>query len=585
MPTQKQRILVIDDNPETHSDFSQVFQPNLPASAERDSLPVDSWDPSPGPEDAFQLDVELAFATQGEQGLQMAQAAVSAGRPFYMAFIDIRTPPGLDGIQTIQRLWRTQPDLQCVICTAHSDYDWSQTIKQLGRSPNLLILKKPFDSVEVLQIALALAEKSKLAGRVANILRTLEQRVLERTMQAEAACRAKSDFLANMSHEIRTPMTAILGYADMLLGDEEGFRPEQLTCLETIRRNGEHLLCIVNDILDLSKIEAGKVIVEQVACSPVQIVNDVLSMMRVRAEAKHLVLRAQFIEPLPVTIFSDPVRLRQIFINLVGNAIKFTDAGEVRIEVSCQKLDASRQALQFDVIDTGIGISPADVKLLFVPFVQADSSSTRKFGGTGLGLTISRRMAHLLEGEIEVQSAAGLGSRFRLLLALKPHSMLELLEPAAIWPHLSSHATVPSRLLHSSVLAGTRLLVVEDGPDNQRLIGTILRKAGAEVTLAENGQLALDQITAYAKQGEKYDIILTDMAMPVMDGYEMARHLRGEGYSGKIIALTAHAMSNDQQRCIDAGCDHYASKPINREDLIETIVQNLPTKVLEKSVS
>lgn len=573
------RILIVDDNPQIHTDFAKVFGKPKHSTAQLDAFRADVLGQVILPHERVEpLEVELAFASQGEEGIRMALEADAEGRPFYMAFVDVRMPPNMDGVQTVSQLWKHFPDLQCVLCTAYSDYDWAKTLQKLGRSSNLLILKKPFESVEVLQMALALAEKTKLTRRVTNILQGLEQRVLERTIQAEAANRAKSEFLANMSHELRSPMTAILGYTDILIADPETPRtPQETMHLETIRRNGEHLLEIINDILDLSKIEAGKMVVQQVPCSPLRVVSDVVGLMQVRADEKGLPVHVEVEEPIPTQILSDVVRLRQILINLLGNAIKFTDAGTIQVRLSCPNYGAEDAMLRIDVIDSGIGMTDEQIKRLFQPFVQVDSSATRRFGGTGLGLTISHRMARLLEGEIEVESWPGEGSVFRLLLACGQKEVIPAPTPAL--PTTANKFSGEQGKVSPTCLKNISILLAEDGLDNQRLITALLRKAGADVSLVENGKLCVEAAWEASHQGKPFDFILTDMQMPVMDGYEAVRRLRSEGYGGKIIALTANAMSGDRQRCLNAGCDDYASKPINKFDLVATLARNHHTPI------
>ena len=391
---------------------------------------------------------------------------------------------------------------------------------------------------------------------------------LERGMaEAREASRAKSEFLANMSHEIRTPMTAIIGYADLLL-DPETTATERLTHIQTIRRNGEHLLSILNDILDLSKIEAGKMTVEAVRCSPSMIIVDVASLMRVRAKEKGLFFEVHYQTPIPETIESDPTRLRQVLMNLVGNAIKFTSSGGIRILARCEKDDSGANRLQLEVVDTGIGMSPAQVDQIFQPFVQADTSTTRKFGGTGLGLAICRRLARMLGGDITIDSSPGRGSAFRFAVSagsLEGVRMFEELQEAGI----------PEAGVELAHDAGGSLdchvLLVEDGVDNQLLISTHLQRAGARVQLAENGRIAVEKALAAVLAKEPFDVILMDMQMPEMDGYAATSELRRKGYKGPIVALTAHAMAGDRERCIAAGCTDYLTKPIGRAKLVDAV--------------
>ncbi len=391
---------------------------------------------------------------------------------------------------------------------------------------------------------------------------------------AEAASKAKSEFLANMSHEIRTPLTAILGYAD-LLADAGDITPQRRgETIAVIRRAGEHLLTVVNDILDLSKIEAGRLEVEQIESDIPRILEAVSSLMSPRAQAKGITLGVGLDTPMPARATLDPTRFRQILINLVGNAVKFTDVGTVTLRVSAQQPGADGQrgpdaasggrcCLCIDVEDSGQGMSPEQADRLFSHFTQADASVTRRHGGTGLGLAISRRLARLMGGDVTlVRTAPGRGSTFRLVLPIA-------VCPDAPWVDRFAHAEVqPSAQPQSETAFRGRILLAEDGPDNRKLISFHLSRAGAQVDIAENGKIALEMIAAAAQRGQPYDLLVSDMQMPEMDGYSLARALRGQGNPIPIIALTAHAMAEDRQRCVEAGCDDYASKPIDRARLL-----------------
>jgi len=395
----------------------------------------------------------------------------------------------------------------------------------------------------------------------------MEEELRDSRERALAADRSKSEFLANMSHEIRTPMTAILGFTDILLGNV--VKPENIDCARTVKENGEYLLDLINDILDLSKIESGKLDVEQIASSPHQIIADVVSLMRVPAKAKGLSIDEQFDGPVPETICSDPTRLRQILINVVGNAIKFTETGSIRIVSRLLNETSEEPKLKFDVTDTGIGIPADKIEKIFEPFSQADGSTTRQFGGTGLGLSISKRLVELLGGEFTVSSTVGEGSTFSITVSTGPLDDVRLIRNAS-----EACAEITDEKVADNTdcfLHNRRILLAEDGPDNQRLIGFILKKAGAEVTPADNGQIGLELATAAKSEGRPFDVILMDMQMPILDGYSAARQLREDGYTLPIIALTAHAMSSDRQKCLDAGCDDYATKPVDRKKLIELV--------------
>lgn len=400
--------------------------------------------------------------------------------------------------------------------------------------------------------------------------------------QAEAASLAKSEFLANMSHEIRTPMTAILGYSELLINEAglDQAPPERVNALQTIHRNGEHLLSIINDILDLSKIEAGKMTVERVDTSPTKVVQDVISLMQCRAEEKNLQLGATWQGNIPEEIECDPVRLRQCLINLVGNAIKFTEVGAVQVIGKLDMADADNPCMHFDVIDTGIGMSEEQSSQLFQAFSQADTSTTRKFGGTGLGLVITKRLAELMGGDVTLESELGEGSTFSLSVAAGSLKNVSYVTPQDD-VGASKVSAKPKRVEPADTaaqpLAQLRILLAEDGPDNQRLIAFVLKKAGAEVTIVDNGKLAVESLTKDGsldgpmQEPSLYDVVLMDMQMPEMDGYTAATRLKQMDCTVPIIALTAHVMSGEREKCLEAGCDDYATKPINRDTLIEQI--------------
>jgi signal transduction histidine kinase/FixJ family two-component response regulator len=395
----------------------------------------------------------------------------------------------------------------------------------------------------------------------------------EALARAEQASESKSQFLANMSHEIRTPMTAILGFAESL-ADSVLTDQERSAAVQTIQRNGEHLLEIINDILDLSKIEAGRMEAECVECPLAPLVTDVVELMRVKADARRLPLQTGFVGPCPATIETDPTRLRQILINLIGNAIKFTQAGYVRLEIRYEPPAAESAEpghMIFDVVDTGIGINPDQLARLFTPFSQADNSTTRRFGGTGLGLAISLRLARMLGGEITVESRPDRGSRFRLRIAARRVGTIGPILPA-VRPVATAPATEPTGdACGQQARRRASILLAEDGPDNQRLISFVLHRVGHTVTIVENGRAACDTALQAVSAGRPFDVILMDMQMPELDGYSATRELRESGYCGAIVALTAHAMAGDRELCLAAGCDEYATKPIDRARLLKLI--------------
>jgi CheY-like chemotaxis protein len=423
-----------------------------------------------------------------------------------------------------------------------------------------------------------------LEGRDITDRKKFENDIMRAKEVAESASISKSEFLANMSHEIRTPMTAILGFTDLFL-DESNFQsePEQRAhAIRTIQRNGEHLLAIIDDILDLSKIESGKLDVEMLAFSPVAIIEDVISLMSVRAVAKGIGLEPIFETQMPRTILTDSTRLRQIILNLVSNAIKFTEEGVVSVKVRLTQ--EGEPTLAIEVVDSGIGMTDAQQRRLFQPFTQADTSMTRRFGGTGLGLTICRRLAEMMGGKVELMGTTpGVGSRF--LATVKTGSLvgIDMYDPTtSCLLELRKKKTANSEE-NGKKLQDCRILFAEDGPDNQRLIAFILKKAGAIVTVVENGKLAMDAALAAQSGPQPFHAILMDMQMPVLDGYKATALLREKDYRGPIIALTAHAMESDRTKCINAGCDDYSTKPIDRDKLISQIAFFFKDAAIQKS--
>lgn len=377
---------------------------------------------------------------------------------------------------------------------------------------------------------------------------------------AEAANQAKSEFLANMSHEIRTPMNAILGFTDVLRRGYGKSTDDPMKYLNTIHSSGKHLLELINDILDLSKVEAGRLEVEHVKFVPHLMVQEVMQVLSSKANEKSISLGFKSAGPIPETICSDPSRLRQIVTNLIGNAIKFTDSGGV--EVIMRLIDGDDPRLCIEVHDTGIGMSSEQMEKVFDPFAQADSSVTRRFGGTGLGLTISSRFAEALGGKIEVSSELGVGSVFSVTVETGSLDGVETLVPERLDEYQAAQ-TAPQ---DSWKFASQRVLVVDDGVENRALVTLVLEEVGLEVEAAENGRIGANMAL---ERG--YDLILMDMQMPVMDGYAATKHLRNQGLATPIYALTAHAMKGFEKKCLESGCTGFLTKPIDIDFLLATV--------------
>ncbi|KKL61253.1 hypothetical protein LCGC14_2197160, partial [marine sediment metagenome] len=396
-----------------------------------------------------------------------------------------------------------------------------------------------------------------------------QTRVLRQEKQkADEASQIKSQFLANMSHEVRTPINGIKGLHYLALQQQDWQQARHY--IEQADGALSVLLRVLNDVLDFSKMEAGKLDLEILDFDLRMALEEMNSILAVKAQEKGLEYVCSIEAEVPSLLQGDPGRLRQILINLTGNAVKFTEVGKVRLVARLSDAESDEPKMQFEVVDSGIGMSEEQIAKLFKPFSQADTSTTRKFGGTGLGLAISKRLAEALGGDITVQSTPGEGTTFTVTVRTGPLDGVTLLDDltgAQISTHSDKGLTAPKTKLDC------RVLLAEDGPDSQRLISFLLKKAGAEVTVAENGQIAHDLVLAARNEGTSFDVVLMDMQMPVMDGYDATVKLREAGYTDPIIALTANAMSTDRDKCLNTGCDDYLAKPIDREKLLSVVAE------------
>jgi signal transduction histidine kinase len=480
----------------------------------------------------------------GAGGLILAKEALNSETVLHLARILNRQPP-----------WSFLPVIM-LIGAGDLALGNEESLRFLAPLRNLTFLERPVRVGTLTSIALGAIADRRRQYEVRDLIATVEKAKQE----AIEASQAKSSFLANMSHEIRTPLGAILGFSELLMEPTVEER-DKLAYMKTIKRNGQLLSALIDDILDLAKVESGRVAVENIDVSVRELISEVISALAPQASLKSIPISVDWATSVPNFIRIDPVRLKQIILNVVGNAIKFTSTGEIRIQIFTSNTDSETkncQTVHFEVTDTGVGVSPSQAGNLFQPFAQADSSITRRFGGTGLGLVLSKKLAHALGGDLVLKaSEVGRGSKFEIVVACVPSAHQSAHLSSALAP-LTEGAPLP--------LAGRKILLVDDSKDNQVLIGRMLAISGAEVNTADDGIAAVESALK-----NDFDLVLMDIQMPRLSGDEATKRLREKGYRRPVIALTAHALQEDRKRCFEAGCNDYLTKPVQRGELIRAI--------------